>query len=159
VEAIGILVGVDRRQQRTLRQSRWQWKLQQDAIDGRIGVEPFDAGLHLGSCRGGGQMGPEVADADPAAGLLLVGHVHPAGGIVADPEHRQPRGPARRRQSGGHHRLQPLLDLGRQTTSVEESGHHTHALGASMTRPGDCASPPRPRRRAPLTNLTPWHKG
>ena len=89
-------------------------------------------------------MGPEVADADPAAGLLLIGHVHPAGGIVADPEHRQPRGPARRLQSGGHHRLQLLLDPGGQATSVEESGHHTLALGASMARTWDCASPPLP---------------
>ena len=140
MEAIGILVGVDRRQQEALRQPRRQRELQQDAIDGRVGVEPFDAGLHLGCRCGGGQMGPKVADTNPTAGLLLVGHVDATGGIVPDPEYRQPRRPAGRLQSGGDDGLQPLLDPGGQAPSVEESGHHTHARLASMTRPGDCAS-------------------
>ena len=92
-------------------------------------------------------MGPEVADADAAAGLLLVGHVHPAGRIVANPEHRQARRPAGRLQASIDHGLQPLLDPGGQATSVEESGHHTLTAVASMARSGDCARPSHPDGR------------
>jgi hypothetical protein len=61
-----------------------QRQLDEDAVDGRIGVEADDKRLDLGLGRVGGQAVVEGDHAGLARRLHLGGHIDVAGRIVAD---------------------------------------------------------------------------
>ena len=131
MQTIGILVRIDRRQQRLFGQSLRQGQLQQDAVDRRVGVEAPDQGQHLLGRGVRRQMAAMAADADAATGLFLVGDIDAAGGIVPDPQHRQAWCPSRHLQAVADHGAQAPFDRRRQSPAVEKGGHGENALPPS----------------------------
>jgi hypothetical protein len=107
-------------------------QLQQDAVDRWICVQALDGGQNLGSRGGGAEVVAKGADADAPAGLLLVGHIDAAGGVVADAQHRQTRGAGGAGPPGLDHRRESGLDRRRQTTTVEKRCHGRTFADSSM---------------------------
>ena len=89
METIGILVRINGGQKGHLVHPSRKGELEQDAIHLRIGIEAPDLLQNRRRGRPLRQVAPKTADADPSAGLLLVGHVDPAGRVVPHPENGQ----------------------------------------------------------------------
>ena len=123
MQAVGVLLRIDRQQQWPFNEASGQGQLQQDAVAGGVGVEALHSHQHLLGGGGGGQVGAQAGDAHPGAGLLLVGHIDAAGGIVADTQHGQTRGATDRRQLPGDGVVQAPFDRGGELLAVEAEGH------------------------------------
>ena len=142
VQAVGILLRVDRQQQRALIEAGRQGQLQQDAVAGGIGVELLHRGQHFGRTGTNSEVGAEAGDAHSGAGLLLINYVNAAGRVVAHPQHRQTRRATHGCQSLSDRRLQPEFDLTGQLATVHTGGH-----GAESKHASPACNPPRPRAR------------
>jgi hypothetical protein len=104
-----------------------QRQLDEDAVDGRIGVEADDKRLDLGLGRVGGQAVVEGDHAGLARRLHLGGDVDVAGGIVADEHGGQPR-----RSPVPHHQIRRgSCDVGAQLgcdrLAVDDAGAQPRA--------------------------------
>ena len=139
MQAVGILLRVNRQQQRALIEAGRQGQLQQDAVAGGIGVELLHRGQHFGRTGTSIEVGPEAGDAHPGAGLLLISYVDAAGRVVAHPQHRQTRRATHRCQSLSDRRLQPEFDLTGQLATVHTGGH-----GAESKHASPACNPARP---------------
>jgi hypothetical protein len=150
MQGVGILGRLDRLGDLLGRDLPRQWKLDEDAVDGIVGVETLDQGEQVG-LRGRlrkqvlGRVGP-----DPRAGALLAFDVGAARGVVTDQHHRE----ARRAVAGGH-QLGDLLGhlvakLVREAQAIDDDGldllrRHQAALFldlADLPEPPDLPLPP-----------------
>ena len=87
MEAVDVLVGIDREQDMRRVDVLGQRQLHQDAVHGRIAVQPGDQLQQLGFGRALGQAMVEARHAELGRDAALAPHIDLAGGIVAD-QHR-----------------------------------------------------------------------
>ncbi len=91
MDAVDVLARIDRGENLARVEPARQRELNQDPVDGGIGVQLGDQRQQLGLRGGGRQAVIEGADPGLRAGGGLVADVDLRGGIFADQDHRQPR--------------------------------------------------------------------
>ena len=123
MQSVGILFRIDRLEQWPLIESIGQRQLQQDSIHLRIRIQSADAAEHLVRRCPGCQVSSETGHSDAGTGLLLVGDVHGAGRVIADPQHRQ----SRRATDAGlmllDHSREPVFNGFREHLAIQAQGH------------------------------------
>ena len=132
MQAVDVLLGVDRHLQRQLLEVPGHRQLHDDAVDLRVSVEPADRRQHVVLGDEGGQIDLLGTDPDVGRGLVLGADVDAGGLVVAHEDGGQARDHAPLLQA-----LYPLgylrADLGRDRLAVDDRGRH----GPNPTRGPD----------------------
>ena len=127
VEAVHILVRVDRGDHHLLVDMLGQRQLDEDAVHRRIGVEHADQRQQLVLRR---RLGQAVGGADHARrlGRLALGtDIDLARRVLADDHHRQPRLAPRRRLESGDQRRHAFTQRRRERLAVDDVRRHAVA--------------------------------
>ena len=138
VESVDILQRRDPLDDRPLVDVPRQGHLDEDAVDGRVGVEPVDRRQQFGLGPDVGRRSTIAVHPGPGAGLLLAADVHLAGRIVADQDDGQAGDDPRARGQLGDLRRHPAADLQCQGFPIDDlSGHRSSLLpGSEIIRHG-----------------------